>query len=193
MSYRRRYYKKRVNTSVLSDIIRVLFYFFAIPFILLYVLIKLIVKLIDSKSNKPKKIDSKNQSISDSQYQAKSLVTQYEKYFLDIIEENFGEDYRVMPQVPLSSIVNKNKEFNKQYQNELYRTIDIGIFDKDTFAPLLMIEINDSTHQQSDRYKRDLKVREILDKANIPLLTFYSNMPNKENYVINRVEEYLEY
>lgn len=191
MSYRRRYYKKKNNTSDLSSIFRVLFYFFAIPLILLYVLIKLIVKLINSKSNKPNKVDNNNQP-NNSQYQAKTLVTQYEKYFLDIIEKNFSEDYRVMPQVPLSSIVNKHKEFSKQYQGELYRTIDIGIFDKDTFSPLLMIEINDSTHKQADRYKRDLKVREILEKANIPLLTFYSSMPNKENYVINRVKEFLE-
>lgn len=125
-------------------------------------------------------------------YESKSLISRSEKYFLDIIDSYFGSNYRIQPQVPLSSIVDKNKDFYKQYQNELYRTIDIGIFDKNTYSPLLMIEINDKTHAQTNRYKRDLKVREILKIASIPLITFYTNMPNKPTYIINRVKQNLK-
>lgn len=104
----------------------------------------------------------------------------------------YKRNYRIIPQVPLSSIVKKHKEFEKQYQNELYRTIDIGLFDKETFEPVLMIEINDKTHEQADRYKRDLKVREILNKADIPLLTFYSGYSNNEDYIVNRISDFLK-
>ena len=124
-------------------------------------------------------------------YESKSLVSENEKYFLNIIENQFGQYYRIQPQVPLSSIVDKNKEFYKQYQNELYRTIDIGIFDKKTFEPLLMVEINDKTHKQANRHERDKKVREILNIANIPIITFYTNMPNKADYIINRIKKNL--
>lgn len=124
-------------------------------------------------------------------YESKEYISDYEKHFLTIIENQFGQYYRIQPQVALSSIVNKNKKYAREYQNELYRTLDIGIFDKKTFQPLLMIEINDSTHKQANRYERDLKVREILKEAEIPLLTFYTHYSNNTPYVIKRIKENL--
>lgn len=194
--YKRRYNRKFISNSDLSFIIRACFYVVCLPFLLLAVLGKLILKI----KNKPQNYavdqsdfinDDKLANISNNEYSSKSLVTNYENYFLSIIDENFSDDYRIVPQVPLSSIVNKNKRFPNQFQSELYRTIDIGIFNKKTFEPLLMIEINDKTHNQADRHQRDLKVREILKIADIPLLTFYSNMPNDENYIIDSIEDYL--
>jgi len=38
---------------------------------------------------------------------------------------------------------------------------------------------------------RDKKVKEICSNANIPLLTFYINMPNEPNYIVNRINQYL--
>ncbi len=59
-----------------------------------------------------------------------------------------------MPQVNLASIIKKEKDFPTQYQNELYRNIDFGIFDKDTMEVKLLIEINDKT-QCNQTEKRD--------------------------------------
>lgn len=126
------------------------------------------------------------------QYEKKELLTEYEKYFYNIISSNFGNDYVIMPQVNLASVVNKIKDFPKQYQNELYRNIDFGIFTKVTLSPLLLIEINDKTHEQKERQERDKKIKEICDKANIKLITFYSKYDNKPNYVINRIKNELE-
>lgn len=156
----------------------------------------LIVKNKISESKQKDNIDENSRNRfyverNETKYQSKQLVSNSEKYFLDIIDNNFGDNYRIIPQVPLSSIINKHKEFENQYQNELYRTIDIGIFDKNTFEPLLMIEINDKTHKQYNRYKRDLKVKEILQTANIPLITFYTDMPNRPDYIIDRINKNL--
>lgn len=52
---------------------------------------------------------------------------------------------------------------------------------------MLLIELNDQTHNQTNRKYRDIKVREICKNANIPIMTFYTNYPNEENYVINRI------
>ena len=56
----------------------------------------------------------------------------------------------------------------------------------------LLIEINDKTHKQSNRIARDIKVKEICEKADIKLITFYTNYPNKEDYVINRILDNLK-
>ena len=90
----------------------------------------------------------------------------------------------MIPQINLSTIINKTS--NTKYHTELYRNIDYGIFTND-FQLLLLIELNDQTHNQSKRKYRDIKVREICKNANIPIMTFYTNYPNEESYVINRI------
>jgi len=40
---------------------------------------------------------------------------------------------------------------------------------------LLLIELNDSSHNDIQRRKRDIKVREICEKAGIRIITFYTN------------------
>lgn len=140
-----------------------------------------------------KKITGKNKDSKTptKKYESKGLLTNYEKYFFDIINEEFKDSYYIMPQVNLASVVNKIKDFPTQYQNELYRNIDIGVFEKNDMTPLLLIEINDKTHNQQKRIDRDKKVNEICKIANIPLITFYSNYPNKKDYIIKRVNETL--
>lgn len=125
-------------------------------------------------------------------YQSKQLITEYEKYFYNILIENFSKNYLIMPQVNLSTIINKNKDFPTQYQNELNRNIDFGIFDKTTTKPLLLIEINDKTHNEPSRIARDKKVKEICQISKINLITFYSNYKNKKNYVISRIKNELK-
>lgn len=151
----------------------------------------LIVYFIVRKFKPQNNSKNKNQS-SKTKYQSKQLMSEYEKYFYEILSKNFAQDYIIMPQVNLASIIEKIKDFPKQYQNELYRNIDFGIFDKTTMKPLLLIEINDKTHNQPDRIKRDLKVKEICNQANIKLITFYTKYDNKPNYIISRVKKELE-
>ena len=182
--------KKKQKTSLLQIFIFVCFWW---VFLIIYLM----------KNNKREqkqtatyhKTSTENKSTTTTtdttQYEKKELLTEYEKYFYNIINNNFGNDYVIMPQVNLASVVNKIKDFPKQYQNELYRNIDFGIFTKNTLSPLLLIEINDKTHEQKERQDRDKKVRDICYKANIKLITFYSKYDNKPDYVINRIKNEL--
>lgn len=153
--------------------------------------VSLIIYLIIKKFKPKNNSKNKNQS-SKTKYQSKQLMSEYEKYFYEILSKNFAQEYIIMPQVNLASIIEKIKDFPKQYQNELYRNIDFGIFDKNSMKPLLLIEINDKTHNQPDRIKRDLKVKEICNQANIKLITFYTKYENKPNYIVSRIKKELE-
>ncbi|WP_289475094.1 DUF2726 domain-containing protein, partial [Klebsiella pneumoniae] len=73
----------------------------------------------------------------------------------DIFEKNFGDKFKIQSQVNLASVVNKIDM--SKYRNELFRNVDFGFFDKETLKPLLLVEINDSTHKIKSRYQRDLK------------------------------------
>lgn len=158
-----------------------------ILFIVIIIIIAIIGKTINKnirKTTKGKKTNSKL----DNNYSVKPLITKYERYFYDIFVELENElDIKVMPQVNLSSII--NKDTNQRYRTELFRNIDFGIFTKDYSKILLLIEINDNTHNQKKRIRRDKKVDEIVRKANIKLIKFYSNYPNKKEYVKERVKK----
>lgn len=118
-------------------------------------------------------------------------ITSNEQYFLDIIKKHFSNNYEIRPQVPLSSIIEKNKEHNWEYQNELNRIIDFGLFDKQTTTPLLLIEINDRTHHESKRIYRDQKVKDICEQAGIKLIAFWSEYSNTEQYIVERISKEL--
>lgn len=167
---------KKKNKKALSLTIKIIFY-------LLFWWLIIILAIIKNNKN--------TTTTTNKRYESKSLLTNYEKYFYDTISNEFSNMYYIMPQVNLASIVNKFKDFPTQYQNELYRNIDIGIFDKTSMTPLLLIEINDKTHNNKNRIERDNKVKKICNVANIPLITFYSNYPNKKEYIIKRIKETL--
>ena len=121
-------------------------------------------------------------------YESKRLLTKNEMYFYNVISENFKE-YLIQPQVNLATIIEKHKDYPTQYQNELFRNIDIGIFDKHTMQCLLLIEINDKTHNQRNRIKRDIKVKQICEDAGINLITFHTKFENRPEYIVNRIKK----
>ena len=121
----------------------------------------------------------------------KSQMSECEKYFYDILTKHFSSDYDIRPQVPLSSIIEKEKSFSREYQNELNRIIDFGLFDKQTTTPLLLIEINDRTHHESKRIYRDQKVKDICEQAGIKLIAFWSEYSNTEQYIVERISKEL--
>ncbi|MDD6224168.1 MAG: DUF2726 domain-containing protein [bacterium] len=118
-------------------------------------------------------------------YRKRNFMSEIELDFYNKIKE-LENEYKIIPQINLGTIVEKQ---NKGYRNELFRNIDFAIFDKDLKELLILIELNDKTHEQRKRRKRDKNVKEICEKANIKLITFYTKYPNKVDYVLNRIKE----
>ncbi len=124
-----------------------------------------------------------------STYTKKKLMTNYELNFYYKIKE-LENEYMIVPQLNLATIIKKEGKF--KYQSELYRNIDFAIFSKDYKEILLLIEINDSSHNAKKRKERDLKVKKLCNDIEIQLINFYTDYPNEKNYVINRIKKYLE-
>ena len=101
-------------------------------------------------------------------YTKKKFMTNSELHFYNKIKD-LEENYHIIPQVNLAAIIKKEKYTN--YYTDLFRNIDFGIFSKDYEDILVLIELNDYTHNQPKRYNRDLKVNNICIEANIPLIT----------------------
>ena len=123
-----------------------------------------------------------------------STVNYVPKKFLSNNEYNFLIKFidlenelhvNIVPQVNLASIITKVS--NSKFNTELFRNIDFGIFNADYSKLLLLIELNDESHNNSHRKKRDIKVHEICNKAGIKLITFYTKYSNEKEYVKGRI------
>lgn len=126
------------------------------------------------------KRDSNNFYDPNKKYFAKqSFLNDYEKVLFNILEEKLNKKYIVFPQINLQSIIETN---TKSRNNELYRNIDFGIFDRNNLCPILMIELNGKIHKD-DEYTitRDISIRNILNDAGIKLITITSEDLRKMN------------
>ena len=127
------------------------------------------------------------------------IITYIPKRFLSNNEYNFLNKFidlenelhvNIVPQVNLASIIDKVSD--SKFHNELFRNIDFGIFSADYSKLLLLIELNDESHNKKKKKKRDIKVRDICNKDGIKLITFYTKYHNKKEYVKSRIIKELD-
>lgn len=122
-------------------------------------------------------------------YSKKLFLTETEKKFYMMFKAILNDQYIIQPQIYLGSIVKRDDRH--KYQSELNRTIDFGIFTKDTYELLLLIEINDSSHNQYTRKKRDYTVKQICNEADIKVIRFWTKYSNTYDYVSKMLNEFL--
>ncbi len=139
--------------------------------IVVLIIISILTRLIDNLLyNNIFNNDKKLETI----YKKKSIMTKAEMSFYNKIK-CLEPEYKVIPQVNLAT--------------DLFRNIDFAIFDNNLDAVLLLIELNDGTHNLKKRKRRDYKIKKICKAAGIPLLFFYTKYPNEKDYVINRIKD----
>lgn len=159
----------------------------------LALIVLIILGILKKKTKNIRKKQNKGYQIhNDYIYSKKPLMTNTERYFYNImVSLETQYKIKVMPQVNLASVVlKKNKNY---YVNELFRNVDFGIFSSDYSELLLLIEINDSTHNQRKRIRRDKNVDDIVNNAGINLIKFYTKYPNEVEYVKDRILKELGY
>ncbi len=107
-------------------------------------------------------------------YMKKSyLLTRAEHEFFSTLEKVVGSQYYVFPQLAIDKIVQlKGKGSSKRgYRSKINKkSVDFVLFDKQNISPVLVIELDDYTHQRPDRKKRDVFLNRVLDHCEIPVL-----------------------
>lgn len=123
-----------------------------------------------------------------SRYEKKgTLVTRAEHEFLLLLRQISPDKYEVLPQVALLSVI--EKKTNTSYRNELFRICDFCFVDRYTLEPLLLVELNDSSHKRAERKLRDQKVAAICADAGLPLVTFWTGYDTSFKTVKKAVEK----
>lgn len=131
---------------------------------------------------------------------ARSEKKQYKygkkKFFMTSPENNFyhglvqvvGSEYVVFAQVHLSTIVEVSEQGARSRgarSSVDRRSVDFVLCDKEYLSPKLAIELDDSSHERSDRRERDSFVEDVLMQARLPLL----RIKNNENLSIDELRQ----
>jgi hypothetical protein len=102
---------------------------------------------------------------------ADCVMTLAEQKYFRQLEQEFGQNHYVFPQVKLDKIVNTTDQKNfYTYWNKINKkSVDFVLVDKQTLQTVQLIELNDYSHNQAKRRQRDEFLRRICEKAGIPL------------------------
>lgn len=121
------------------------------------------------------------------------LMTQTERKFFGILQEVIKDKYFIMPQVALSRIIEPQNGQAKYGPNSWYsdfnrinkKTVDFVVFDKVYLSPLLVIELDDYTHNYFSRQQRDDFLDGALKAADLNIL----HIKPQYNYDIGQLEQ----
>ncbi len=103
-----------------------------------------------------------------------SLLTEAERKFYLVLSEIIGNDYLIFSKVRMADLLYLPKMNNSDYyhyQNKIQsKHVDFLLCDKENIKPLLVIELDDSSHLKIDRVLRDTLVDKIFESAQMPIL-----------------------
>ena len=137
-----------------------------IPYLLLLFTIAIVIQFFKAYFEK--------RSIDELPYEkTDSIMTQAEQKYFRQLEQEYGQTHYIFPQVKLDKIVNTTDQKNfYSYWNKINKkSIDFVLVDKQTLQTAQLIELNDYTHNRAKRKQRDEFLRQVCEKAGIPLKT----------------------
>ncbi len=110
----------------------------------------------------------------DAPFEAKRfLFSKAEKSFFLVLVQAIPPEYRVFPKVRLADVLavrRGTEKYHSHFNRISAKHFDFLICDRDAIAPRLAIELDDSSHEESDRVERDDFVNRACKAAGLPLL-----------------------
>lgn len=106
------------------------------------------------------------------------LISRPEHEFFNILVEILGNQYYIFTQVHLPTILDHKitgQNWKGAFSHINGKSVDFVVCDKAYLKPLLVIELDDKSHEREDRIDRDGVVEHMLQEAGTPLLRFSNN------------------
>lgn len=116
------------------------------------------------------------------------LMTKAEKNFFDVLEKTVNNRYYIVPQVNLASLVFvSGTKYYKTFLNKIDRkTVDFVLYNRQ-FTPVVVIELDDSSHDEISRRRRDDFVDRVMSRVGLKIVhikTAYTYDPEEINRLI---------
>lgn len=126
----------------------------------------------------------------------KFLMTINERKVFEKLKNKLSPQYVIFPQISIRTLIKRNYKIK---DNAQWKIVDYLICKKPYYEPVLVIELNDLSHEKEDRKERDKEVTNLLKKIDIPIwfLKPEKNYERFENIDINKhieimIKTYLE-
>lgn len=107
-----------------------------------------------------------------------------------MLNEVLGSKWYVVPQIHLSALLNhkvKGQNWKGAFQHINGKSVDFVLLSKETTKPICAIELDDSSHDRTDRSARDDEVERIFKQANIPLARFRETENLSKQDIVNTI------
>lgn len=142
---------------------------FLLIFLTIIVSFVIIIKAIVSDSG-----NQRTSTLYNYRYNRKyAIMTEREQEFYKKLKLICGDSILIFPQIHLSNLFFHNvkgQNFKSAFKFINRLSVDFVLVDSRNFKTLMAIELDDSTHDEQERIRRDLIVNDIFKKANFPLL-----------------------
>ncbi len=111
----------------------------------------------------------------DSTYKKRDLITPFEKELYIILNEILKDEkynnYTILSKIRMADLIETINQNNYSDFNKIKsKHIDFALCDKQTLAPLLLIELDDSSHNNPNRRNRDDFVNQSLVQAGYKII-----------------------
>lgn len=103
------------------------------------------------------------------------LFSSAERSFLGVLEQIVGERYRIIGKVRIADIIRPRKDLSPSARTSALNRItskhvDFAVCDPRTLQVVGVIELDDSSHRETGRQRRDEFVDAALSSAGVPLV-----------------------
>jgi very-short-patch-repair endonuclease len=123
-------------------------------------------------------------------------MSRAEHELFDILIALVGNEYHVFPQIHLATILDHKvvgQKWKSAFRHIDEKSVDFVLCDKRYIRPLLVIELDDKTHEYKDRKDRDIEVERILSGAQIPLLRIENKGTFDKEFIATQLRNYLTF
>jgi len=111
------------------------------------------------------------------------ILTEAERRFFDALESAVPERGYLLAQVRLANLVHVKQGsggfFWKNFSPIGMKCVDFVLCERSSMRPLLVIELDDSSHRRRERAERDKFVDQVLTSVSIPVL----HWPVQQTYI----------
>lgn len=109
--------------------------------------------------------------------QRPSVLTPPEKYFYNVLSSIYKDRFIILAKVRIADIIKVRstigrKQFWGYFSKISQKHIDFLLVDRESFATLCAIELDDKSHEKRVRQTRDKFVNHVMAQTDIPLYRF---------------------
>jgi hypothetical protein len=119
-----------------------------------------------------------------------SLLTDSELEFYRVLTQAVDVDHVVQSKVRIADLITVNQSvraWQKTFNQIASKHADFVVCDKNTLRPLVVIELDDSSHAKLDRQQRDQFVNDVYSIAGIPIV----HIPTSSRYHLQNIRHAL--